>query len=169
MTPPYAIPETSPCNLSYEEIERYANHIASAHNLSQEGPADITRLVEDLGGKIEYADGAESLHVNGKGDFVVKVPYFTSSLRDRFTIAHELGHYFLHYRLPSLKDSQSYGRGGKNRAETEANVFASCLLMPRDQFASIWKNEDGDEWAVSAHFNVSPSAARGRAKILDLL
>ena len=41
----------------------------------------------------------------------------------RFTIAHELGHYFLKH-----KDSFGSDRNGRN-IEAEADLFATCLLM----------------------------------------
>ncbi len=72
--------------------------------------------------------------------------------RLRFTVAHELGHYFLHRDAPqqenfaSLPDfarwTQNYG-GRKNTLEQEANEFAGRLLVPEarlltcfDEFAS---------------------------------
>lgn len=64
-----------------------------------------------------------------------------SSVRQRFTIAHELGHYLLHGFSPSevhvdhgfkvmLRDSRS--SEGTDEAEREANLFAAELLMPED-------------------------------------
>lgn len=50
--------------------------------------------------------------------------------RDRFTIAHEIGHYFLHrsgIRLARSMDVPRYCD-----PEWQANVFASFLLIPRD-------------------------------------
>src|SRR5437762_4083030 len=58
--------------------------------------------------------------------------------RLRFSVAHELGHYFLHYELPqkenfaSLPDfgrwNEDYG-GRKYACEQEANEFAGRLLV----------------------------------------
>lgn len=58
--------------------------------------------------------------------------------RINFTIAHEFGHYLLHRKIyPSglqcAKDD-IYGDSTKKHIETEANIFASYLLMPFDDF-----------------------------------
>ncbi|MBQ8050672.1 MAG: ImmA/IrrE family metallo-endopeptidase [Bacteroidaceae bacterium] len=63
--------------------------------------------------------------------------------RKRFTLAHELGHYFLHYTLlrdneQILKETASTvgsgsRRGNLHRMEIQANKFASMLLMPKKE------------------------------------
>lgn len=59
-------------------------------------------------------------------------------VRQRFTIAHELGHYFLHEPEPLHFDRASYFRlrsdlasQGIDAGEIEANLFAAELLMPQ--------------------------------------
>lgn len=58
--------------------------------------------------------------------------------RKRFTIAHEFGHYLLHRRLQErfecgIEDIET-GDGNERDLEQEADVFASALLMPLDDF-----------------------------------
>lgn len=62
-----------------------------------------------------------------------------SNLYDRrrnFTIAHELGHYFLDHPLGSsgtiICDTNAVFGRDKPEPEKEADYFASCLLMPRE-------------------------------------
>lgn len=61
-----------------------------------------------------------------------------SSGRIRFTLAHELGHYLLHRSLQeefTCSDLDMHQWDSKERAiESEADVFASFLLMPLDDF-----------------------------------
>lgn len=52
--------------------------------------------------------------------------------RDRFTIAHEVGHYFLHRNNIALARSKSSVPAYRN-PEWQANVFASALLIPVDK------------------------------------
>ena len=53
-------------------------------------------------------------------------------VRQRFTIAHELGHYFLHPKVNTFiefrDNKKNIERGIK---EIEANKFAAAILMPR--------------------------------------
>jgi Zn-dependent peptidase ImmA (M78 family) len=70
--------------------------------------------------------------------------------RQRFTLAHELGHMILHSYDDVHYDRKGYGYGygrvmmrdsssstGENRDEVEANFFAAELLMPR---AMVYKH-----------------------------
>lgn len=53
--------------------------------------------------------------------------------RKNFTIAHELGHYYLHYDKDSKSEVFVSFRGDSNPTETEANRFAAELLLPDDK------------------------------------
>ncbi len=65
--------------------------------------------------------------------------FLGSTVRQRFTIAHELGHFFLHRASSTVfvdaapiffRDESS--SNGSQREEIEANAFAAELLMPED-------------------------------------
>lgn len=69
--------------------------------------------------------------------------------RKHFTIAHELGHYFLQHQLHQnsifCNNNDILEQGHQsNLIEREANYFASCLLMPdvkvRNTFLKILEN-----------------------------
>lgn len=160
---------TKPSNLSYEAITRYGERAGEHYKVyDPRGKADIDALLRILGGRTEVAHDNESMHVRELGDFTVFVPRLTSPRRDRFTIAHELGHYFLHYARPGMTGEMVFNRGGSDRAETEANFFAAALLMPTVQFAAEWKRTDGDVLVLSRIFDVSPRAVEVRASVLGL-
>lgn len=63
--------------------------------------------------------------------------------RKRFTLAHELGHFELHHNINSyLNDNSASLEYYKNgHQETEANEFATELLMPSDLFLEKVKNK----------------------------
>jgi len=63
--------------------------------------------------------------------------------RKNFTIAHELGHYFLGHQLKSnmLVDTTINEEcSNKEPIEYEADYFATCLLMPEDKITSAVKS-----------------------------
>lgn len=162
-------PVAEPSRLSNAAIREYAERIGEHYDIyDRVGTADIRDLVEQLGGRVEYGDTQESLHVNGPGDFVIFLPHVTSSRRDRFTVAHELGHYFLHYLHPEVEEPASFGRGLRNDLETQANVFASSLLMPAESFRRQYKKHGGDAFALARIYDVSPQAVEVRAQGLGL-
>jgi Zn-dependent peptidase ImmA (M78 family) len=160
--------------LSYSAIATYAEQIALENDvIDVNGHVDVHRLLKKLGGEIVVDDRIESLEVRDTGDFTVIIPTHTSQLRDRFTIAHELGHYFLHYRAPGHhrvgERASTFTRLGRNVAETQANVFASNLLMPAGHFETMFERLRRDMVGVARHFGVSVPAARVRAEFLGLL
>lgn len=97
----------------------------------------IEDLAYALGVDIEYggitnADAWLLKCDNGRG--VIRLnKTITSPTRQRFSIAHELGHWVMHSKvnqgyLCTAKDLQDYGRSPE---EAEANWFAATLLMPK--------------------------------------
>lgn len=160
---------TEPSRLSNSAIREYAERVGQHYEIyDRAGTGDIQALVRNLGGRLEYGDTKESLHVNGPGNFVIFLPRVTSSRRDRFTIAHELGHYFLHYLHPKRAEVVSFGRGERNTVETQANLFASSLLMPAETFQAAWRRSGGDVYQLARQFEVSPAAVEVRAQVLGL-
>jgi len=158
--------------LSNQSIAQYAELIGSHHGIySQVGKADLEKLLQLLGGRIQQSQemfGPEALTVHEPGNFEVHLPPLTSDRRDRFTVAHELGHYFLHYLYPKMEGRMTFGRGTRNRAETQANFFAASLLMPEAQFRTACTTFGSDWWSVGEVFGVSPSAASVRAQVLGV-
>jgi Zn-dependent peptidase ImmA (M78 family) len=129
-------------------------------------------LVKQLGGKIVYQDvedwlGTEagSIEVWKRGKFIIYLSRFTSHLRDRFTMAHELGHYVLHSNFGQRPIRVA--RDGSTRVEWEANWFAAGFLMPRKKFIQAHKMTPQPR-LLSAKFDVSIAAAQVRMDSLGL-
>lgn len=139
-------------------------------------------LVSRLNGRISYDEDVlpddefpEAITVQPSGEFEISLPTVTSVERDRFTIAHELGHFFLHF--PAIRAANpnaimaatrkvNHLDESQKRAEWEANWFAASFLMPRQEFTRIY-NEKGLNSAAS-FFGVSRRAAEVRAENLSL-
>ncbi len=91
-----------------------------------------------------------------------------SLVRQRFTLAHEIGHAVLH----KAEDRVDYRRTmatSEDPKEREANRFASELLMPTDLFRKAFKERNGDIFRLASYFAVSTDAAGYKAKNLGLL
>lgn len=80
--------------------------------------------------------------------------------RDRFTAAHELGHYLMHRDVPI-----QFHRAGQLKpyrdSEWQANSFAGALLMPTDKLVQCKSLDE-----VVERFQVTRDAARVQNKIL---
>lgn len=168
-----------PTRASKANVYAYAEE--AAKKLSYVPGGSIKGVVSRLGGTIEHSDPfeeriPESIRVEAKGDFKISISSLTSTERDRFTIAHELGHYLLHYPKLLVEDPKAKmaatrwvneSSGDLVRAEWEANWFAAAFLMPKAEFKSKWNGTNKPE--VAEHFGVSEAAAEIRAKSLGLL
>lgn len=160
--------EVSPLEVTTAQINDYARRVADQFGIyDDDGKADLPRLLSMLGGKVEVKDGAESLLVHDDETFTIYVSGRTSPRRDRFTIAHELGHYLLHH-LNGDRQVRRFTRQGSNAAETQANYFAAALIMPTEQFTQAHRALGGDLWRLARQFDVSPAAAEVRAAVLGL-
>lgn len=161
----------SPCNMERSAVEAYAESVAEAFGFV--AGSDPLQLVRELGGRIhlqeitDWIDGKSSgsIFVHHRFDFDICLPTYTSPLRDRFTVGHELGHYFLH----SEQGDQAIVafRNGSTRIEWEANWFSAALLMPRNDFITLAKLSKSDA-ALAGYFGVSQDAVRVRRKTLGV-
>lgn len=146
---------------------------------------DIESIVKRMGGLVRndssmnaYSDGCIR-KLTGHPKFEIVVSPYQSAARKNFTIAHELGHLFLHMgymtdeELWAEQDDKTYYRSGNSEQEYEANEFAAAFLMPKYQYRSVMDNyTDGDlvdTGEIARYFNVSVNAASNRGKWLDYL
>lgn len=168
--------ELKPTGMSFRDIESFAEQIAKQYDF--QGPAcSVTALAEKLGGKVVLSQDrtmqelmeSGSLQVEGPGKFTIVLSPFTGELRNNFTVAHELGHYFLHSGYPDDIQAIHAPRYGTDRVEQEANRFAVGLLMPRDEFISMATQFDNNPIKLAGYFRVSPNAASVRLKSLGLV
>ncbi len=118
-------------------------------------------------------------------EFVIHLNANKPFYRTRFSLAHELGHLFLHmgFRTERWKNAESFKdsiyyrtlyRKDENYSEeeSEANEFAAAFLMPTEQFKNeiftCTKNGKIDFFSVSNKFEVSEQATINRAKFLGI-
>lgn len=156
------------CNLPKDEIDRLAETTSSE---MLQPAADIIDLTKRLGGRIHYRNMFEedahtnTIFVHGVNDFDIVLPDHSTPRRDRFTIAHELGHFFLHSWMGQRPLRAA--RSGSDRAEWEANWFAAGLLMPKQKFIDTHKKRPSISWLAN-EFDVSEHAASVRCTVLGL-
>lgn len=169
--------KAEPCWLAKDAIAQLAESIAG--KLKYSPNADLRPVLKATGGNLIIKDfwdleetDSGSIEVHGPNRYDVFVSSLTSGLRDRFTVAHELGHYILHYLLArqngKVVEKMYATRYGSGREEWEANWFAASFLMPRNAFSDAYRRL-ADVDAIAMAFGVSRTAAETRAKALNLI
>ena len=164
-------------------IGEMANTIRYRYGI--EGPiTDIDHVVERMGGEV-----IEDMSIDGFSDggirkisdnsFQIVVSPFQSEERRNFTIAHELGHLFLHMGFMTnaeqwnKNNNVAYYRNGNSDLEYQSNEFAAAFLMPQNDYKQIMDKYTDGNWVdtseIAKYFHVSIDAAANRGKWLGYL
>lgn len=160
--------------------------IAVAEQVFQESggtvPVNVKAIAEHHGLHVYSEPAPEDLSgalvvKNGVGVILVNAEHV--QVRQRFSIAHELGHYLIH-RAPNdtdlfFRDERS--ARGNNPLEVQANAFAAALLMPAREVrrlvggkkVSPLVDTDWIEDLAKHEFEVSSEALMFRLQNLRLL
>ncbi len=167
-----------------ERIENITDNILHKLNIKTPKGIQLEKIAKYLGVDIK----GEDLDFDVSGLFVMKndksyIRYNNteSEHRQRFTIAHELGHFMLHKEDKPLfvdKNEKILYRNfdsstGEIKKEREANAFAAALLMPRFLLKQAISNTpDNTENVISylaEQFNVSEQAMSFRLSNIGYL
>ena len=165
-----------------KKINDLANDVLLAYNISTP-ITDIDAVVKKMGGAI-HENEALGLFSDGrvkkeKDVFSISVPVNQNNARRNFTIAHELGHLFLHmgYKIDDelweQSDDKVFNRGGSSEIELQANEFAAAFLMPKAEYKKVMDDNTSGNIVfigqVAGYFHVSIDAASYRGKWLGYL
>lgn len=166
--PELRIPEVADAHTS-EDIERAAELCRREWELGLGPIANMHRLAEHVGAVVtsfqSVSKEIDALSVAVKRPIIVRNEAKESVCRQRFDIGHELGHFVLH----------SGQATGDRVTESQANRFASALLIPRTMMAKLFPRPRGYrlDWVGLREFKltwkVSKAAILYRARQLELI
>lgn len=158
---------------SIQQIEEISTAVLKAFNEDNKSIIDVVNIANKLGFEVSQAkfDGDISGMVkNSKESKQIFINNQDIATRQRFTIAHEIGHILLHHdNLDVDFDVVDYRNNGiSSRKENEADSFAASLLIPTIRAKRVWTFfEDVDDFAEE--FKVSKMAASIRLRNLGLI
>jgi len=168
-----------------KDLEQEARSLLDNNDISRP-PVPIADLAESLDIDVRYSPGKEDVSgalIRTDGSVVIAVNSVQHEHRQRFTIAHEIGHFLLHrgtrvhfdedfrvnYRNALSSDAIDVG-------EIEANGFAAALLMPAHFLKKDWLRLKPDHESIakaiqslSARYKVSPRAMELRLRNLGFI
>lgn len=163
------------------KIEQYARQILKQHGLYAL-PINPVLLANRLGVTVnnaKFADDSWAALISRRGQHTqVFVEQSDPPYRKRFSIAHELGHHFLHLmedgeivdkRADMFRERSQNGANWSPERfkEVEANWFAAELLMPQEFVRAEWKLNPNVS-TMAKVFNVSEEAMGYRIDALGL-
>ena len=108
----------------------------------KQAPIPVVAIAKEWGIKVykteDFNDRISGLirkdeHYGGKSGYAIYANARHPVTRRRFTIAHEIGHFYLHRKLigDGITDDGLYRSHLRGRFESQANRFAANLLMPQ--------------------------------------
>ena len=143
-------------------------------------PVDVVKIaklnsIKVYEGNLDKSVSGAIRYNKEKNYFEILVNKNDTRQRKRFTIAHEIGHFFLHkeilmsdeihidimYRMPNEDEEQK-------RREKDVDYFAGALLMNKTLLTKMY-NENNTITELAEIFDVSVSAMTVRLDILGLL
>ena len=136
---------------------------------TQSAPVDVLGVAKRFGVHVYSAKLADKISgvlvrdpsYGSESGFVIFVDQDEPAYRQRFTAAHELGHFVLHKDSIGDRVEDNYllrSEGMTNKQEREANRFAAALLMPLDVIESEMASGNTTVSGLANAFNVSPTA-----------
>jgi len=139
--------------LRKKRIEHLVNGILDKCGVTSP-PVPVKRIAQSLGLEIQkqaFGDEVSGILIREGAKAIVGVNLSHHIHRQRFSIAHELGHFLLHegdrifidrsYNVNLRSPTSSLGT---DLEEIEANIFASVLLIPEQFLAKDLEKEDID-------------------------
>lgn len=112
-------------------------------------------------GKVETQQTLIEMKLFSKNNFIIYISPYTAFSHDNFLIAHNLGHYLMHY-----EKSKDFYIGSIGPDENQANRFAASLLMPKKKFIKKCKKYE-DTRILAAIFGVKEETIVERKRILE--
>lgn len=140
--------------IDYSGIEKQAEEFLNKYDDAESNDNDATDIItiaRQIGFKVIRSDIPKSgmivisdeLKEKFGTDRLILVNYSETPTRVRFTVAHELGHYFLKIEPKGLFYKKKYFayRDSDNHddEEKEANAFAAAVLMPEEKVRKVVK------------------------------
>ncbi|ORE87144.1 hypothetical protein ATO7_08892 [Oceanococcus atlanticus] len=178
----------------YEDADELFEQLVEEHGFQKVAPINVDKVAELLGIKVRYEfgpDGQVGRIEFSEGSPQVSINIFENSFepRQRFTLAHEIGHFCLHRgegaeEFVDTRNQMSRSGSYWDTYEYEANTFAAELLMPRDlvlrdgnKIIEKYLEETGKEKIkkeklidlLASHFQVSNPAMAYRLKNLGFV
>ena len=166
------------------KVEKIASDLLERFRI-HELPIPLNKIIKSFNVTIkpyELGENISGLLVIDSGVGTIGINPNDSKVRQRFTLAHELGHYILHKHETELFIDKEFtvlfrnqkSSTGEIKREQEANAFAASILMPKKFLVeeisrfNFDLNDENSIKKLSKTFEVSSAAMAFRISNLSL-
>nr|WP_320194265.1 ImmA/IrrE family metallo-endopeptidase [uncultured Desulfobacter sp.] len=172
-------------DINRQKINTIATKIRLALEMNQ-APYDPKEAILKLNGRVVY-----DIHDHNTDAYIEKIDnekfcihlnHNRHPKRERFTLAHELGHLFLHMgfiidqdkwdSIFQLEENVFYRDNTYSKDEYEANEFGAAFIMPKQEFLDVAENNlNNNQYSIEPigeYFDVSNDAVLNRGKWLGI-
>lgn len=175
--------------MTIDEIQLKGEELARKYNPEGFSPFPFDKIEEDCGDlsiflteKLDSDTSGALFYSEEERSYNIFINKCKPETRIYFTIAHEMGHYFLHKEIiieenfivdgENSLDGQAVlyrlDAAEQNKIEKEANNFAAALIMPEQFVRKVWGKLQNVQECANV-FKVSVSAMSIRLERLRLL
>lgn len=161
-----------------EEIAQSVLHRVFGNNVLF--PIEVDEIARNFNVPVyllkDLDDDLSGCFVAKSGNVAIVLNEKNAKVRQRFTLAHELGH-FISYKMQNKLDTDkiiidnrdTLAGKGTDKEEIFANKFAAEILMPKKQFAEKQKEYNDNSSALAKYFYLSTSAINIRKNYIEKL
>lgn len=166
-------------NIDFQSIKEKVDEILIEFDMYKKVPVDVLKIckIKDIDVKIvKFKDESicaaihKSKDAQGESKYTIYIKYTQSPLEQRVSIAHELGHYYLHKEIlekEMLVDMYKKFSSKEEKEEVEADYFSRCILLEEDAVTTLF-NEIGNVNDLANVFKVPVEFIEKRLKELNL-
>jgi len=146
-----------------------AHRILEHFGMVDDDEIDLNRIAQIQGIEVRdlvpHGDGASGWFRQNNGNPVIEINRSRSENHQKFTFAHELGHYFMGHGDRARDTAEQLRR--REPEEISANKFAAELLMSKAKVEQFLR-EGLSQWEMAQRFGVSLEAMGYRLDNLGL-
>lgn len=165
-------------NIDYKSIKEKVDEILIEYDMYKKAPIDVLKICAHNSIKVQVVKfkdknvcaAIHKLNDEETDSYEIFVSYLQSPLEQRVSIAHELGHYYLHKDILNkemLVDMYRKFSSREEQEEQEAEYFARCLLLEEYSLRTLLAKVD-DINDIANMFKVPIDFLKERIKEVSL-
>lgn len=163
-------------SIELQSIRKKADEVLIEFDMYKKAPVDVLRICKTNLIKVQlvvFKDENIRAVINKSEkeeeySYEIFLNHKLSPFEQRISIAHELGHYYMHREKLDKEMIVDVYKKAYSKSEIEADYFAKCLLLEENSVEMLW-DKISDKNDVATIFKVTLNFLGERLKDLNLV